>query len=188
MDGNITSWLWTWTGGSSAGNEIDVSFPVGTNSVILTVVDDKGATIWLSADGSVGRLVAICEVNGTLESAVYDVWMNYASQLVVDLGDGLKANLEVDSFGSLVGELPCIGEVAVDKFVTDTPSEYSGFYEATTEGAGSVLVLVNPIGEALVVSKASNGDTAVAEAAVSAEGLVDTDVSDSQDSSFSLSS
>jgi subtilisin family serine protease len=43
-DGTIVSYIWTWSGGSTAGVSPSAAFPLGTTVVTLTVTDDDGAT------------------------------------------------------------------------------------------------------------------------------------------------
>ena len=43
-DGHIVAWLWTVNGVSLSGESIDVILPGGVHTVVLTVVDNMGAS------------------------------------------------------------------------------------------------------------------------------------------------
>jgi len=43
-DGTIVNYLWSWNGGTATGPDVNITLPLGTSEVVLTVTDDDGAT------------------------------------------------------------------------------------------------------------------------------------------------
>lgn len=59
----IVSWEWNWANGSTSGRVAEISLPIGTNNVTLTVTDAAGRTGSNQVEVTVRRYTQIVDIN-----------------------------------------------------------------------------------------------------------------------------
>ncbi|WP_193212830.1 LamG-like jellyroll fold domain-containing protein [Luteolibacter marinus] len=88
-DGTIVSWAWSWSGGSAAGENPEVSLPAGTTVVTLTVTDDNGGV------DSTGLEVTVADLASRIAAA--GLTGADADPEATPFGDGVE-NILKDAF------------------------------------------------------------------------------------------
>ncbi|MBD5779795.1 SUMF1/EgtB/PvdO family nonheme iron enzyme [Pelagicoccus sp. NFK12] len=145
------------------------------SNIRLSTVENR-VDLWLSADGSTGRVFVVCGEGDRNNAVVYSASLDGEKRIAVKLPNGSRTYLTLSNEGNITGNLPCIGDFVLGREPSGEAAAFAGVFEVGTGGSSSATILVKPSGEVLVVASDESGDVFVDEANVSESGEISTAV------------
>ncbi|MCF7921049.1 MAG: tandem-95 repeat protein [Candidatus Cloacimonetes bacterium] len=100
IDGSIVFYQWTWNNNVATGMVVNASFPIGTTTVTLTVIDDQGGTDTDTA------LVGVAQYNNLFPVAYNDSYIiDEDNELIVSFDAGILTNDTDDGYPQVLTAL-----------------------------------------------------------------------------------
>ena len=171
-DGEVVAWFWTVNGVSLSGESIDVILPGGVHTIVLTVIDNLGASDTHESELVLGPVSMVSDLSASLDGAEVRLsWTGsssdyrvYRSTSPITTVVGLTALDPVPEWGEPVPlDMEPVGITSGTQWSETAPVATTLYYAVTTTVDGFEVVWV------------VNGQNMVSVNATSAAGAVDTD-------------
>ena len=171
-DGHIVAWFWTVNGVSLSGESIDVILPGGVHTVVLTVVDNMGASDTHESELVLGPVSMVSDLTAILDGAKISLsWSGssseyrvYRSSSPITTVVGLTSLDSVPTWGDPVPlNMDPVGVTSGTQWSETAPVATTLYYAVTTTVEGMEIVWI------------VDGENMVSIDATSAAGAVDTD-------------